>query len=463
MTDFDMHSFALQQANSIKDKIDYETVKSALKEADYGKLHDEASRLVQSLASNWSKKSLHKIVEHAPDLGMAVAEYLGLSGAGLLPAAATAVISQAARIGLNYFNSDDTTSGKQLLHLKIGDYVAIRKNFLSKEQVKEYIATEALKGHNELPEKQVNVGIVQEALENHSLFEVVNLSTGTVENVRSHDLMPYTLSEMKVINADPTFNKVRRLIMDTDPLAQVEIAHKPTSGNVAYNGEDYQIEGKTRRGEGVIISNPKGHAVVPYNKLEHVWSQTNYHQIPDQENSFSQATLPFAGEYIYYYLNAKANLGVIQCFKADLIYLCDCLTGKFRETAFSLIYRVDQNIFSGTYFKKYAQNVIDGNTSYVEANRIGLRFPELIEGTSLDKDLQRKMAVFFAHIEETQQGEIVIKRKANVSKYHDHLEEAVQLGKWGEVNLPPPPVFSDNAILYIGVGAALFLVLCATR
>ena len=93
--------------------------------------------------------------------------------------------------------------------------------------------------------------------------------------------------------------------MDTDPLAQVEIAHKPTSGNVAYNGEDYQIEGKTRRGEGVIISNPKGHAVVPYNKLEHVWSQTNYHQIPDQENSFSQATLPFAGDLLLFERKSK--------------------------------------------------------------------------------------------------------------------------------------------------------------
>ena len=455
MPEFDMHAFALLRANELMETSDFDSIKSAISSADYEGLKKDASRLVKSMTETWIQKGAHLFAENAPVLAESLAGYLGLTG-NILPAAFVAAVGVAAKMGIDNFTDVDTHKTKQP-GSRVGDIVAIRKNFKPLDEVKAFVATEAQYGYSTLPARQVDVGIVMDRHDS-DILEVVNLSTGSVENISSNDLLPFTFAEMAKINANPTFNKIRKLILEEDPLSLVEISkYNPTQGKAIYNKESYEIVGTTPAGDAMISSDTKD-GVVPYTELEHAWQEVNYHVMPNKSTSaFSRPNLPFAGEFVYFLFDGEFKLGCIQGFKNNYVFLADCETGEFQDTVQQLIFRVDQAIFSGTYFKRFAQNTMEGHTRYLTDHNIGAKYPELLDGTSLPEQTRVDLRTFHNTVESSQIEGVVLRKSYNERFYHDYENEARQL------DLPQMQPFqipksTDNAVLYIVCGAALLLI-----
>ena len=455
MPEFDMHAFAMQRANEVMEHSDFQSIKKAIKNTDFEGLKKDASRLVKSMTETWIQKGAHLFAENAPVVAESVAGYLGLTG-NILPAAFVAAVGVAVNMGMENF-TDHENSSKKPPGSRVGDIVAIRKNYKHLDEVKAFVATEALYGHSELPKRRVDVGIVMQRHDG-DVIEVVNLSNGVVENVSANDILPFTFSEMAKINANPTFSKIRKLILEDDPLSLVSISKDhPTQGKALYNDESYQIVGTTPNGEAMIM-NDTHEGVVPYSDLDHTWQEVNYHTVPNKSTSaFGRASLPFAGEFVYFLFDGEYKLGCIQGFKSNYVFICDCETGEFQDTVQELLFRVDQTIFSGTYFKRFAQKTMEGDEQFLRDNNIGRKYPELIDGTSLPEQDRVSLKAFHDRVARSDMEGVVIRKSYNERFYHDYENEAQQLGL-PLVGSKQQPDTGDNAFLYIALGATLLIV-----
>ena len=420
-------------------KVDFEAAKNALTNVDIG---EDGQRLVNSIAGHLSKQAMNYIETGVEGLTKSIATYLGYTGQ-FLPAAATVLVGEFAEWGLENFLQ--LKSGKTFSKVHVGDYVAIKKGFRTFEQLKEFIQQEAL--YKKETKREVDIGVVLSHVDGSNL-EVLNLTHGNVENVAVQDIVPYTEDQMRKINANPQFNKIRRLILEKDSIGNV--ASVPTNGKVIHEGKEYDLV--EAREDRAVISGETLKAV-NYDELQYQWQELSSNPTPGLTNTFIQTGNDlFVGEYVYF-LEKYWILGCVRLFRGDEVFICRATDGGFTYSNKKFIKRVNQERFRGTVFSRFKANVMKGDEFALKDYPLIKSFPELCyyqnyveDGFETPKN-RTKNPIRSKGFKETAYGE-----KTN-KEFLDEVHERRQLDRPFTEKIE-----RDNTkMIYMAIGAAALL------
>ena len=361
MSDFDTSKFLREGLK----KINFSQIESAIKKDGVEGLISQKDNLINTLTEHATKTGFDYVDLGIETLTDSIATYLGATGQEG-PAVGIVVLKDLAKIGFENFMK---STGVHRKKLQPGDYCAVLRGYQTFRELDKFIQDGREGLYLDKPtQKNIEVAIVMSRIDENTL-EILDLNLGTKENIPEMDCAPFTNAQLTAVKGTE-FEKVRDLVMRKE--LGIEKLNKPTSGQVIYEGQLYEIKEDAEGDRMVVIENETGMKKVNRNDLEFAWTQNS--NTDSNTPGFVQSGHDIvAGEFVY----AGEALVCVHSMLDYEYYVCNCWDGKFSYCNIEVIERVNQSNFVGPVFTKFKLNVLEGNQRLLEEDPISKHFPNL--------------------------------------------------------------------------------------